>query len=332
VAAEALPMANKELTWERTTQWNLGVDFSLLDGRLSGILDAYMSRTNDLLMEMNIPSLTGYTTTWANVGSTKNVGVDITLNSINIQTRDFTWESSLNLAWQKDEIVELANGKEDDISNGLFIGQQVAATIYGYASGGLWKESDKAEMDKFNANGHAFQVGMARPVDQNGDYRINPNDDRVIIGHTRPYWNGGFTNTFNYKGIELLIFLYSRFGYMRNTGGEWQGGRYSQRSINYYNENNTDAEYQKPIYNVAGGDPYYNILGYRDASFVKIRNVSLGYTLPKKLIRSWGIDNLKVYVQLKNPGMLYSKIDWIDLDLRSSTYNKGVVFGLNIGF
>lgn len=90
--------------------------------------------------------------------------------------------------------------------------------------------------------------------------------------------------------------------------------------------------YQKPIYNVAGGDPYYNILGYRSGSFIKIRNISLGYTFPKKLIDGWGVDNLKVFVQAKNPGTLVSKIDWLDMDTGQSTYNRGFVFGLNIGF
>lgn len=250
ISGDELAMANKELGWEKTTQYNLGIDFSFFNGRISGIIDGYTSRTTDLLMKMSIPSLTGYTSTYANIGETKNIGIDLTLNSINIKTKDFTWSTSLNVAWQKDEIVSLANGKEDDISNTWFIGQPIGYTlnstaypgvIYNYASAGIWQEKDRTEMEKFNANGHAFQVGMARPVDQNGDYRIDPNDDRVIIGHTRPRWTGGLTNTFNYKGLEMSIFLYGRLGYTYNTDGEWQGGRYVQRSISYWNENNMDA-------------------------------------------------------------------------------------------
>ena len=110
-------MANKDLTWEKTTQYNIGVDYSVLNGRISGVLDFYTSRTTDLLMQMGIPSLNGYTQTYANVGETSNIGVDITLNTVNIRTRDFEWSTSLNVAWQKDKIEELANGKEDDINN-----------------------------------------------------------------------------------------------------------------------------------------------------------------------------------------------------------------------
>lgn len=105
-------MANKDLTWEKTTQYNIGVDYSVLNGRISGVLDFYTSRTTDLLMQMGIPSLNGYTQTYANVGETSNIGVDITLNTVNIRTRDFEWSTSLNVAWQKDKIEELAMVKK----------------------------------------------------------------------------------------------------------------------------------------------------------------------------------------------------------------------------
>ena len=212
-------MANKDLTWEKTTQYNIGVDYSVLNGRISGVLDFYTSRTTDLLMQMGIPSLNGYTQTYANVGETSNIGVDITLNTVNIRTRDFEWSTSLNVAWQKDKIEELANGKEDDINNNWFIGKSLGV-IYGYESAGIWQEEDAAEMAEFNKKGHSFQVGMARPVDQNGDHKIDPNDDRIVVGHTRPRWTLGMTNTFSYKNFELSFMLYGRFDYMVDTGGE----------------------------------------------------------------------------------------------------------------
>ena len=326
-----LALANRSLGWEKTTQINLGIDYSILKGRISGVLDLYTSSTRDLLMGMSIPSLTGFTRTFANIGQTKNKGIDITVNTVNIETKNFSWETSINAAWQKDEIVSLSNGKEDDIANNWFIGQSLGV-IYGYESNGLWHESDTEEMQRFNANGHSFQAGMARPVDQNGDYRINPNDDRVIIGHNSPRWTLGMTNNFSYKNFDLSVQLYGRLGYTFSTGGEWQGGRYTQRSISYYNENNKDAEYQKPIYNVAGGDPYYNILGYRSGSFLKVRTVNLGYTVPSSISEKFKMSNLKLYVQMKNPGTIYSKIDWLDMDLEGSTWNRGFVVGLNVQF
>ena len=327
-------MANKDLTWEKTTQYNIGVDYSVLNGRISGVLDFYTSRTTDLLMEMTIPSLNGYTNTYANVGKTSHIGIDLTLNTVNVKTRSFEWSTSINAAWQKDKIDELANGKEDDINNSWFIGQALGV-IYGYQSAGIWKEEDAAEMAKFNAKGHSFQAGMARPVDQNGDYKIDPNDDRVVIGHTRPRWTFGMTNTFSYKNFDLSVMLYGRFDYMVDTGGEWQGGRYTQRKINYYNENNKNAEYQKPIHDDGGGDPYYQILGYKNGSFLKVRNISLGYTFPQTLVKKWNLSNLKVYVQAKNPGRIFSNIDFLELDASqnlTSTWNRGFTIGLNVGF
>lgn len=330
----AVAMANKDLTWEKTTQYNIGVDYSVLNGRISGVVDFYTSRTTDLLMAMTIPSLNGYTNTYANIGKTSNIGVDITLNTVNVKTRDFEWSTSINAAWQKDKVDELANGKEDDINNNWFIGQALGV-IYGYQSAGLWKEEDAALMAEFNKKGHSFQAGMVRPVDQNGDNKIDPNDDRVIIGHTRPRWTFGMTNTFSYKNFDLSVMLYGRFDYMVDTGGEWQGGRYMQRKINYYNENNKNAEYQKPIYNIGGGDPYYRIVGYKEGSFLKVRNISLGYTFPQALVKKWNLSNLKVYVQAKNPGRIFSNIDFLELDASqafTSTWNRGFTVGLNVGF
>ena len=143
------------------------------------------------------------------------------------------------------------------------------------------------------------------------------------------------TNTFSYKNFELSFMLYGRFDYMVDTGGEWQGGRYTQRKINYYNENNKNAEYQKPIHDDGGGDPYYRILGYKNGSFLKVRNVSLGYVFPKNMVSKWNLSNLKVYVQAKNPGRIFSNIDFLELDASqnlTSTWNRGFTIGWNVAF
>ena len=324
-------LANQELGWEKTTQYNLGIDFSIFDGRIFGVLDVYKSRTTDLLMEMTIPSVAGYSTTYANIGETKNKGVDLTLNTVNINKGKFLWTTNLNASWSNNKIVRLSNGFEDDINNGWFIGQP-QEVIYGFESAGIWKEKDIAEMEKFNSNGHSFEVGMSRPVDQNGDYVIDANNDRVIIGNTRPKYILGMINSFSYRNFELSVFLFGRFGYMYNTGGETQPGRYNQREINYYSENNKNSDYQKPIYSEASGDPYSGILGYSKASFIKIRNISLEYELPIKLTDRLRIGNMRLYVQALNPGTIFRQIDWIDMDLLSSNWNRGFTFGINVEF
>ena len=323
-------MPNKELGWEKTTQYNYGIDFRFLGGRIGGTVDIYNSHTTDLLMTRTIPSLTGYPAIMDNIGETKNFGVEVTLNTIPVHIKDFEWASDLNFAYQKDEIVELAYGKQDDINNNWFIGESIAVH-YGYENDGIWQESDAEEMAKFNAKGHKFTAGNVKPVDQNGDYVID-DQDREILGNRNPSFTAGWSNRFTWKGIELGIELYGRFGYMISTGGEGQLGMYQQREIDYWTPENPGAEWQKPIYSTAGGDPYSSLLSFKDASFIKLRSVSLGYNLPKNLCDKLGIGSLKVYAQGKNLGNLYSSVDFIDLDLGTTYYNRGVTFGLQVGF
>ena len=323
-------MANKDLGWERTTQYNLGIDFSFLRGRINGSLDFYTSRTKDLLLQQSLPSLTGYPSMMANIGETKNKGFDLTLNVIPIRVAGFEWSSTINAAYQKDEIVELANGKEDDIANSWFIGESIAV-YYGYDNNGLWQESDAAEMAKFNEKGHKFTAGSVRPVDQNGDYVID-DKDRVILGNRNPRWTLGWSNTFSWKGLELSIDLFGRFKYMISTGGEGQYGMYAQREIDYWTPDNTGAEWQKPVYSTAGGDSYSSLLGFKNASFIKIRNLSLGYRLDKTLCDRIGISGAKVYIQGRNLGMLASSVDFMDLDTGATYFNRGFTVGLQLDF
>ncbi len=324
-------MANQSLGWEKTAQTNLGFDFSLVKSRIYGSLDVYFSNTTDLLLQKSIPSVTGFSNTFANIGETKSNGVDLTLNTINLRTNDFEWTTSLNLTFQQNEIVSLANGKVDDLANLWFIGYS-QDIIYEYEAAGIWQESDAAEMAKFNANGHTFTAGNVRPVDQNGDYRIDANNDRVIIGDEIPKYIVGMTNTFSYKNFELSAFFYGRMGYTYNAGGEGLVGRYQQRKVDYYTAVDQNSDYQKPIYSAGFGDQYFRSLGFENGSFLKIRNISLGYNLPDKYSNKLGLAKLRVYVQALNPGFVFNNVPWIDLDVRYHASNRGFVTGINVQF
>lgn len=333
-AAGSIPnsiFANQDIGWEKTTQYNLGVDFSLFNRRVFGSVDVYTSNTDDLLMRRSIPTVTGYTTTFANVGATANKGIDINLTTVNINRNDLVWTTTINAAWQKERIKTLSNGNQDDINNNWFIGQPVGV-IYGYQSLGLWQVGDSAAMKGYGAN--SFSAGNAKVADLNGDKKIDPNNDRQIIGSTRPAWVVGMTNTVTYKGWDFSIFLYGRLDYLFNTGGEGQAARGVQREINYYTINNQNAEYQKPIYNAGNApvDPFFTALGYKEASFIMIRNISLGYTLTNKTLGKSGISSLKLYAQVANPGMLYSKIGHLNMDVGGPTWNRGFIFGINASF
>lgn len=331
--ANPAPMANLDLGWERTTQWNFGLDFGFFRGRINGALDFYLSRTSDLLLQMSIPSLTGYTSTWANVGATANKGVDLTLNTVNIEKRDFRWTSNLNFTASRDRIVELSNGKLDDVNNLWFIGDRLSV-YYDFVKEGIWQNTaeDLADIEKFNANGHAFQPGDVRVADLDGDYRIDANHDRQIVGHSAPRWTAGFNNSLSYKNWDLTFFIFGRFGFTTLGGGEYLQGRFAQRRLDYWRPDNPTNEYPAPNYGNAGGDPYRTSMNYQDGSFIKLRNVSLGYTLPATISSRLRLNTLKIYAQALNPGLLYANVDWIDPDLGGSTFNRGIVFGLNVGF
>ena len=324
-------LANKDLRWEKTTQYNIGLDFSILKKRISGALDVYTSQTKDLLMARSIPTVTGYATTFQNVGETANKGVDINVNTINITTKHFQWTTNINSSWQKDRIVSLANGKQDDINNNWFIGQPLGV-IYGFATTGMWQYADTATIRKFGANGNNFTPGQVRPVDQNGDNKIDGNFDRVIIGNSRPRWIVGMTNNFSYKNFELSFFIYGRLNYWFNTGGEAQTARGNQRQISYWTENNQNSDYQKPFYSVGSGDNYSGALGPQKASFMKIRNISASYNVPGKMLTQMHMSTLRVYFQAANPGMLFSQIKFMDMDASAMFSNRGYTIGINAGF
>lgn len=337
MSSNGVTMANTNLGWEKTTQWNFGIDFSFLKNRLGGQIDIYTSTTKDLLMSMSIPSLTGYATTIANVGKTSNKGIELTLNAIPVMlSNGFTWESTFNVAYQKDKIEELAYGKNDMVDNSWFIGEQMSV-YYGYKADGLWQDTpeDQAEMAKWNANGYKFEPGKVKMVDMNGDYKLDPNDDRVILGNKQPNWTLGWSNAFTYKNFELSCQIVGRMGYTFSTGGQSESATANQMQIDYWTPENTGAAYQKPILAMAAsgsGDTYYSYLGYKSASFLKMRNISLGYTFPSSMLKKVSLKNLKVYAQCTNPFCLYNSVDGYDLDTGKTYYNRSFVFGLEIGF
>jgi len=328
-----LKLPNSELGWEKTTQFNYGIDFGVFNNRISGSLEYYTSKTKDLLLLRSIPTVLGFDKTLANIGKTEGNGVELTLNTINVKTTNFEWSSSLSASWQKSRIVELQNGKQDDILNTRFIGYS-PGIIYGFESNGIWRPEDAEEMAKFNAAAGStiFAFGNARPVDQNGDYKIDANNDRVVLGSTEPKFITGLTNTFNYKNIELSIFIYGRMGYLYDVGGENLSGKTSQRQLDYYTDDNTDAEYQRPFYSAGTGDIYNPTLGYKNGSFLKIRNISLGYNFESDFVEKIGLSKLRIYMQAANPGMIFSKVKWVDLDTRTTYSNRGFTLGLNVQF
>ena len=328
-AANPTTLPNPALKWERTTQYNVGVDYSLLNSRISGSIEYYQSQTNDLLLNRSIVSVSGYTSIYFNVGKTKNRGFEFAVSSRNIDKENFKWTTDLNLSTNKDQVVELYAGKQDAPELNLFIGES-PFLFYDYKKIGIWQIADAAEMAKFNGNAANFKAGDIRVEDKNGDYIINAND-RQVIGNRFPKYTGGITNTFNYKNWEFSFFFYARTGFTIEGGANDMQGRYASRKVDYWTPTNPTNAYPIADYGNGGQPIFYSASNYLDGTFVKLRNISLGYTVPAKTLEKFHMANLKIYAQVLNP-YLYKKNDFVDPDIGSSITSRSLVFGLNASF
>ncbi|MAW97075.1 MULTISPECIES: TonB-dependent receptor [unclassified Leeuwenhoekiella] len=332
---------NQDLGWERTKQLNIGVDFGFFNNRISGSAEYYVANTDGILLAKSPNSVTGYGSIQVNAGATRNQGIELSLSTVNIESPDFRWTSDITFTSNNSEIVSLVDGsKEDDISNGYFIGEPLGA-IYDFKKIGIWQLDDQDEIDRFNENGNNFQPGDIRVADVNGDGVIDPTNDRQIIGSPVPDWIGGFINTFSYKNWDLSAFLYSEWGATVRGGAVDVQGQYVHRAVDYWTPDNPTNAYPRPNYNNGGQPLYYSSMNYQDGSFVKLRYVSLGYNFNSSDIERFGLSRLKVYAQALNP-WLYSKTDFLDPDSSfqngganpsaSSITTSSLVFGLNVSF
>ena len=279
----ALP--NYDLGWEYSSTWNFGLDFTLFGGRLSGTFEYYIQKTSDLLQNVNLPSTSGVSSYVGNVGKTENKGVEFTLNGTILDNHNgWTWDASINISANRNKLTELASGADRDEANNWFVGHPIDA-IYDYEKIGLWQEGDPY-LDILEPGGN---VGMIK-VKYTGEYnedgtpvrQIGP-DDRQIIS-MEPKFTGGFSTRVAYKGFDLnVITAFKCGGKLISTLHHSNGylnmltGRRGQVDVDYWTEENTNAKYPKPGGIQSGDNPKYgSTLGYFDASYWKVRNISLG--------------------------------------------------------
>ena len=310
----ALP--NYDLGWEYSSTWNFGLDFTLLGGRLSGTFEYYIQKTSDLLQSVNLPSTSGVSSYVGNVGKTENKGVEFTLNGTILDNHNgWTWDASINISANRNKLTELASGAERDEANNWFVGHPIDA-IYDYEKIGLWQEGDPY-LDILEPGGN---VGMIK-VKYTGEYnedgtpvrQIGP-DDRQIIS-MEPKFTGGFSTRVAYKGFDLnVITAFKCGGKLISTLHHSNGylnmltGRRGQVDVDYWTEENTNAKYPKPGGIQSGDNPKYgSTLGYFDASYWKVRNISLGYKFDEqKWLKNFGIQSLRAYVSIQNPLVICS--------------------------
>ena len=310
----ALP--NYDLGWEYSSTWNFGLDFTLLGGRLSGTFEYYIQKTSDLLQSVNLPSTSGVSSYVGNVGKSENKGVEFTLNGTILDNHNgWTWDASINISANRNKLTELASGADRDEANNWFVGYPIDA-IYDYEKIGLWQEGDPY-LDIMEPGGN---VGMIK-VKYTGEYnedgtpvrQIGPDDRQIMSLESK--FTGGFSTRVAYKGFDLNIITAFKCGgkllsTLHHAGGylNMLTGRRGQVDVDYWTEENTNAKYPKPGGIQSGDNPKYgSTLGYFDASYWKVRNISLGYKFDEqKWLKNFGIQSLRAYVSIQNPFVICS--------------------------
>lgn len=362
---------NKDLKWETTEQWNLGFDLGFFNDRIGLTVDLYRKTTRDLLLEANLPLSSGFISAMKNVGKVRNEGVEFTLNTINIKTKNFEWTSNFNISFNKNKVLALAENQIALLSSAQFdqkfnsqtsyiarVGHSMGS-MYGYIYEGTYKYED------FNKSGESYtlkanvphyvseantQPGMPKYRDINRDGIIDTNDN-TVIGNGMPVHVGGFTNNFTYKGFDLSIFFQWSYGNdVLNANrlmfeSSWNRSRDLNQFASYANrwtpENPTS---DIPRATASSSNNVFSSRIIEDGSFLRLKTLTLGYSLPKKTLSRVGIDELRVYFAAQNLFTIdnYSGYD-PEVSIKNGALTPGLDFsayprarsfsvGVNLGF
>jgi TonB-linked SusC/RagA family outer membrane protein len=325
-------LPNPELHWETSTQLNIALDFSLLNDRISGTFEHYQIRTTDLLLNRALAPSTGFGSILTNIGSTKNTGFDLSIRTVNTGPgSQFKWTTNFNVGINKNQILDLYGTGKDDIGNNWFIGEPINVH-FDLVFDGIWQESEKTAAAVYGRT-----PGQIKVKDLNNDKLINA-DDRQILGSPIPKWSGGITNNFGYKGFDLSVFVNTRQGFMINSamyGLNNLEGRYNIPDfINYYTPDKPSNDFPRPV-SAGANNPNLSVLRYRDASFVRVRNITLSYNFKDKAVQSVGIRSLRIYATAHNP-FTFTKFKGWDPENASNIESypaiKMVLVGVNASF
>ena len=320
-------VGNPNLKWETTYSTNLGIDFQLFKNRLGGTIDAYISRTKDLLMTRTVPIMNGYNRIWDNVGETQNKGIEVTLNSVNVKGKNFTWNSTGVLSLNRDKIVELRGDGLDDIANNWFIGKPLRI-FYDYNMIGIWQAGENYSIQTGGA------PGAAKLQDVNGDGVINAND-RMVIGSKNPRYTASIANTLTYKNFYASALVTGVFGvwrddHMANMGAWTFGITNYVHGANYWTPENTSGTIVSPGYLNPVGHGYYKKVNY-----VQVRNITFGYRLPQNILRKIGVSGVDINASVNNLYTFSNIRQVLNYDntwMASFPTARSYMFGLNVNF
>ena len=370
-------IVDPNLGWEKSYNTNIGIDASFLNGRISLTADYYNTVTKDIIWRSLVPVTNGgfnsssqYTTT-TNICESKTNGIELTLSGrpfVAKKEGDFTWTIDATYTYGKEKLTKFSSDDgTDQYVNGkniLKVGEPINS-FYGYKLNGVWKTSDAAEAAIFNAQPGDLIINcedLIRHVDANGEvYYTGVNADgetvrydasnpydaaqaRQVLGHSQPDWTMGLKNTFTYKGFDLSVYLYWRYGQMIDYGmlGQYDptGASNFPSYFDYWTEETGNQNHRYPaLHSGKSISQYtgYDGLSFVDGSFWKVKNITLGYTLPKQLLKKLNIENVRIYGTITNP-FVFAKSDLLkdyDPEMAGSLdypLTKQMVFGLNVTF
>jgi TonB-linked SusC/RagA family outer membrane protein len=316
-------LALDNLGWEKTTGLNMGIDFGVFSNRIAGSVDAYKSKTEDLLFSLGLPSASGAGSILSNLGEIQNKGIEIQLHTENIVKNDFQWSSDFAFSLNRNKVVTIygedndGDGVEDDlISSGYFIGRSLG-TIYNYKVIGMWQQED--------VDNGTIMEGL-RPgdykiedlPDENGelDGKITSDNDRQFLGTSKPNFTWSWTNSFTYKDFSLMAYVYSIWGgngYYQSAISPWseayvENGEMNRPVYDYWTPENTDAMFPRPYYRINAA---YKADKYYDRSFIKLQKIALTYNL-SRFVKAKGINNLRLTASADN--LFTYAPHWVGLD------------------
>ena len=370
VGIAPISILNEDLKWETTEQWNVGLDLDFFNERLGITVDWYLKTTRDLLLDAVLPQSTGFFSAMKNIGKIRNSGWELTLNTVNIQTKNFKWSSNFNIAFNKNKVLELAENQTALLTSAYFdqnynaqptyiskIGYPMGM-MYGYIYEGTYKYDDfynsggtytlRPDVPAYTGETNT-QPGMPKYKDVNGDGKID-SSDRTFIGRGQPIHTGGFTNDFSYKGFDLSIFFQWSYGndilnanrlFFENVNGKKDLNQFASYADRWTPEN---PESDIPAATKSSSNQVVSSRVIEDGSFLRLKTVTLGYNIPTKYTKRWKIANARVYVAGQNLWTLtgYSGYD-PEVSIRNSAITPGldysayprayaVNFGVSLGF
>lgn len=338
-------IGNKDLTWEKTASYNFGIDFGIIDNRISGTIDYFISNTSDLLYRKSAPPSSVYPSVLANIGETKGHGLEVSLNTIVAKSKNFSYDINWTYTTYKDEITKLSEGVTTNISGttGQIVGQAVSI-YYDFEANGNWNVGEYAKYKTDWEARHTGQTigyvsaygapGTMKIVDRNDDGKLT--DEDKIVYNRSPKHIFGMNNSMSYRNFSLSVLVYARLGgyisYDMDSQLNYESANWG--NLDYWTPTNVNAKFPSPGAASTTFGSYGTALKYEKADYLKIKDITLGYNLPKTAIGHIGLSNLKVYGSVKNY-FTFSKIDNYDPERGgaiSFPLSKQLVVGVNVEF